>query len=300
MYAPVGITAPAFATDEFMAQYFFRLAHNDGYDSTQHDLSLNHLSRAEYWLLNRTAGTSAAKVSLGWKAGRSGAVDVLSDLRVARWNGTSWKDEGNGGTTGTMEEGTIQTLNPISTFSPFTLASSTINNPLPVVYIYFTVSLQPNRTVLLKWETGTETGNVYFEIERSADSRAWSAIATVHSNASHLYSFTDAAPAKGVNYYRIKQVDQDGAWSYTTTRLVRISNDNKIFVWPNPVTDNLYVQVPLTGGLLEIIEAGGRIVQTQVISNTITTIPVQQLANGVYILRVKQGTEAFTEKFIKQ
>jgi hypothetical protein len=300
VYAPISITAPALTTDEFSAQYFYRIAHDDGYDSTQHDVSLHHLSRNEYWLLNRTAGTSSAKVTLSWETVRSGGVNVIPDLRVARWNGTTWKDEGNGGTSGTTSEGTIQSLNTITGFSPFTLASSTIFNPLPVNYIYFTVTLQPNKTALLKWETAEEISNAFFEIEKSTDNRSWSVIARVNTNVTHIYSFTDPQPAKGINYYRIRQVDGDGSYSYTAVRLIKISSEHKLFIWPNPVTGNLNIQTPFAEGVIEIYEANDKMVWKKVISSTVNTVPVQDLAKGLYIIQVRYRNDKLTEKFIKE
>ncbi|MGZ4012179.1 MAG: hypothetical protein ACXVLF_14560, partial [Flavisolibacter sp.] len=169
VYAPLSISAPSSITDAFTAQYFNHLAHLDGYDTTQHDVSLNHLSRKEYWTLNRTAGSSDVSVILSWKTLRSGYVTNLSELRVAHWNGSTWKDEGNGSTTGNNAEGTIQSLNTISSFSPFTLASTGPSNPLPVRFVSFDARLNVNRTVLVQWTTTSEINNDHFEVERSTD-----------------------------------------------------------------------------------------------------------------------------------
>ncbi|MBL7745592.1 MAG: T9SS type A sorting domain-containing protein, partial [Chitinophagaceae bacterium] len=300
VFAPLTITAPALSTDQFTAQYVHRIAHNDGYDSTQHDVSLHHLSRSEYWMLNRTTGTSSPKVTLSWKASRSGGVDMINDLRVARWNGTTWKDEGKGTTTGTNEEGTIQSLNNIIDFSPFTLASTSVSNPLPVTYIYFTAALQPDKTVLLTWETAEESNNAYYSIERSTDSRVWIAITTISPNASHIYYFTDVQPVQGINYYRIRQVDRDGKYAYTSIRLVKISSGNKLFIWPNPVTNYLNIQTPFAEGSIEIYGANGKMVWKKVISNTINSVAVQNLPAGVYMIQARSGNDKLTEKFVKQ
>lgn len=90
--------------------------------------------------MDRTNGTATPKVTFSWNAKRSGPVDVMNDLKIARWDGTAWKDEGNGNTSGTNEEGTIQSLNNISDFSPFTVASSSVNNALPVTFLLFNVT----------------------------------------------------------------------------------------------------------------------------------------------------------------
>jgi hypothetical protein len=299
-YAPVSITAPSLVTDAFRAQYFSTPPHDAGYDTTQHDLSLHHLSRREYFILDRTNGTATPKVTLSWKTIRSGVVDVLGDLRVARWNGSTWKDEGNGGTAGTNAEGTIQSLNNISNFSPFTLASTTVNNPLPVNFISFNVTLLANNTVFLTWKTSNEINNARFEVERSTDSRNWIKLSELQPQSSHEYEYTDNTVTDGIYFYQIKQVDINGHYKYSMVRMIRVNRDHKILIWPNPVTDNLYVQFPYTKGSLEITDMNGRIVRREIITNMVTTVPVQQLARGLYVITIRYDGTVLTEKFMKQ
>lgn len=300
IYAPLSITAPSLTTDAFTAQYFNHLAHNDGYDSTQHDVSLNHLSRKEYWKLDRTAGTSSVGVTLSWKISRSGTVNAMNDLRVAHWNGTIWKDEGNGGTTGTNTEGTIQSLSTISSFSPFTLGSSGLTNPLPVTFISFDVQLNANRTVLIKWKTGDEIDNDHFEVQRSFDGTKWASLTSVRPNSAHVYDYTDALPQQGVNYYRIKGVDIGAKYSYTRIKSIKIRKDTELFIWPNPATSELHVQLPFVNGSVEIIDVAGRTVMTRIVTSGNIVIPMAQLKAGVYVLKAKNGHEICFERFLKE
>src|SRR5574338_247447 len=260
VYAPISITAPSSATDAFTAQYFNHSAHLDGYDSS-HVLGLiDHISRNEYWMLNRTAGTSSAKVTLSWKTARSGVVNKMTDLTVAHWDGSNWKDEGNGSTTGTNSEGTILSDNTISSFSPFTLASISISNPLPLRYISFVAQLNTNRTVLLQWETAEEENNDHFEIERSKDGNNWVRLGSMFPQSSHKYAYTDLLPEDGLNCYRIKEVDKDGKYFYSEIKFVRIGRINEFSMWPNPASDNLFVQIPFTGGTVELSDISGRLI----------------------------------------
>jgi len=300
LYAPLSISSPVTTTDAFQAQYFSNCANDDGYDTTQRDVSLHHLSTGEYWLLSRLNGSSAVKVTLSWKQPRSGIVDVINDLRVARWNGSMWKDEGRGATSGTNYEGNIQSLNDIVAFSRFTLASSSANNPLPVTYIYFTASLQVNRSVVLNWETGSETGNSFFEIERSNDGRNWSSIGTMDPVFSHRYSFADKGPVIGFNYYRIKQVDIDSKFSYSAVRLVRIAKEARIFAWPDPVSDILTIQAPFTGSVIEIYNTAGKMMWKSSGGKIVNTVSVSTWPAGVYVILLKRGTDKLSQKFLKQ
>jgi hypothetical protein len=134
LYGPITITAPSAAGDHFTAEYFNT--------PTPHTLSLldiltlNHISKEEYWSLNRTNGLSSVAVTLSFNAAeRSGTVTNLNDLRVARWNSllNLSSSHGNGGTTGNTAAGTVKTASAIGSFGDFTIASSSIQNPLQLV-----------------------------------------------------------------------------------------------------------------------------------------------------------------------
>ena len=86
-FAPISITAPSATTDQFRAQYIAAVPNDAGYDSTKKDPTLNHISKAEYWLLDRVTGTSNVKVTLSWGTPRSGGITNPSGLAVAHWNG---------------------------------------------------------------------------------------------------------------------------------------------------------------------------------------------------------------------
>ena len=99
---------------------------------------------------------------------RSCGVTVLSELMVASWDGSQWKDLGNSGTTGTTASGTIIATSAASANNIFTLASASINNPLPVELLTYDVKLKNNK-VRIDWTTAVEINNDYFVVERSTD-----------------------------------------------------------------------------------------------------------------------------------
>ncbi|MDN3654295.1 T9SS type A sorting domain-containing protein [Ferruginibacter paludis] len=299
LFAPIAVTAPALATDAFSAEYFHQTVQSAGLDTIQHDATINHLSRMEYWLLNRTAGTATPKVTLYWKAPRSGTVDAISNLKVARWNGAAWKDEGNGFTTGTVTEGTVQSLSGITNFSPFTIASGTTDNPLPVKFISFNASLRGN-IVLLQWETGEEINNNYFEVQGSTVTGDWIKIQVLSPQQSHKYVAADNSVLPGLYYYRIKQTDANGSYSYSDVRAVNVKQTTPLLIWPNPVSRTLFVKTPFAKGTIEITDFTGRLVKKQIVTNAITTIPVETLVHGLYTVRLIQRGQTFEEKFLKE
>ena len=104
-YAPISISAPSAATDEFEASYT-RSNPNSTYDTSSHGSNINHVSGVEYWLLSRTVGSSAVKVKLSYDDTRSGGTATPSELILAHWNGSQWNKE-NATTSGTASSGTI-------------------------------------------------------------------------------------------------------------------------------------------------------------------------------------------------
>jgi hypothetical protein len=124
------ISAPTNATDEFRAQYVASSA-NPTYNTASIAATLNKVSSQEYWLVDRLVGTSNVFVTLEYGAPRGVAnSNAQADLRVARWNGTQWANEGNSATTGTIVEGTVTSAAAITSFSPFTIGSTTAIDPL--------------------------------------------------------------------------------------------------------------------------------------------------------------------------
>ena len=266
--APIAISAPTTATHHFTAKY----VHDDSHPihtHTMHDITLHHLSRCEYWILDRTNSTTNVVVTLSYDSVNSCGVTDLSDLVVARWNGTTWKDHGNGGTTGTLAAGTIMTAGPVTAFSPFTLASRTSLNPLPIELVQFDAAAEGN-TVLSTWSTAAEMDNDYFEVERSSDGNSFEPIGTVEgagfSQGLLNYAHVDGTPLSGTSYYRLKQVDFDGTATYSqVVPVVRDNMNTVLHIWPNPVVGmvNFTLVDGRTAISVQVHDAAGRLLVDQ-------------------------------------
>ena len=179
VYAPIAIDAPGVVTDLFTAEYF-QVSPTPTYPAWSYEPALNHVSECEYWMLDRTTGSSDVAVTLSWDT-RSCGVTNLSDLRVARWDGAQWTDKGNGGTTGTTAAGTVVSSAAVTGFGPFTLASSTFTNPLPVELMSFAANCEQEKAVL-RWSTESEYNNDYFIIESSLNAQDWQTAATIEGS----------------------------------------------------------------------------------------------------------------------
>lgn len=178
------------------------------------------------------------------------------------------------------------------------------NSPsvLPVTFTSFTATAVKN-TTQLNWATAQEVNSSHFVIERSGGNYGFAAIGTVNSNGSsqaQQYSFTDAQPLKGDNYYRLKQVDKDGKFAYSKTVRITFGDAVTISAYPNPVVNSLQVSGLNAGDALTVVNAQGRTVSTHTATGSTYTINAQKLSAGLYYVRVQQGTKVTTLKVVKE
>ena len=307
-YAPISISAPANAAHHFTARYVNADA-DPLFDDASKDVSIDHISDCEYWLMDRTNGTSNVSVTLSWDTPRSCGVTVPADLLIARWNGTSWKDQGNTALTGNTTTGSLTTAAAQSSFNAFTLGSSFGTNPLPVELLYFDAEAGSN-AVQCSWATASESGNDRFEVQRSPDGFAFTTVGTVqgvgNSFTTTNYSFTDNAPLQGTSYYRLKQVDLDGTATLSATVAVELLTMNALTLYPNPAVETVTVLRSDTengAARTMVLDMRGRVVREAVIgagaANSI--VPVGDLPSGIYTLRVIGADGVVSEgRFLRQ
>lgn len=123
-----------------------------------------------------------------------------------------------------------------------TLNGFTIPGSLPVNWLNFDVQIDGNIN-WLQWSTATEINNSHFEIERYQPEKGFISIGRIegagNSTDIRLYEFTDYEGCDQTTcYYRIKQVDFDGRFSYSEVRSTRNSQEHNLFVSPNPILES--------------------------------------------------------------
>lgn len=183
--------------------------------------------------------------------------------------------------------------------------------PLPVTLLEFNANVVQDKVVELIWSTETEVNNDFFTVERSRDGQAYETVEIVpgagNSSAVLRYDLTDYTPFRGASYYRLKQTDYDGNYSYSRVVPVKIAGAfDGLTVMPNPVSGNgvLSFNAKFQDNVtIEIHDLSGRKVldkhyltregENKVILNT------SLLTNGMYFLTLVGGEESTTIKFIK-
>jgi len=160
------------------------------------------------------------------------------------------------------------------------------NFVLPIELLYFYAEPDFN-LVELNWATASETNNEYFIIERSIDIKTWNIIQIVNGagNSSHTIKYTanDYNPLNGISYYRLKQTDFDGQYSYSPIRAVRFTGANNIIrIYPNPANDILYINTNETSFRVYVINTLGQILLKSYNQNV---IDISSIPDGVYLVK---------------
>ena len=157
---------------------------------------------------------------------------------------------------------------------------------LPVELISFDANSIDNENVKLSWSTASEISNSHFEVERSEDGERFSTLDIVmgngNSNTKQDYGFIDEKPMQGLNYYRLKQVDFDGAFEYSEIKVVEIkSNLPAIKISPNPAKDILLVSgIEETNYRISIYNQLGSLVKTFITREN--ELEISEFPNGIY------------------
>jgi hypothetical protein len=183
--------------------------------------------------------------------------------------------------------------------------------PLPVELVSVSAEVKGGQAHLT-WLTASELDNDYFDVERSLNGKAFTTVGQVKGNGTTKeavrYAFVDETPAKGINYYRLKQVDFSGEHKFS--KIVAASNgDSKLSIIRsnNLVRDeNVNIQYFTNREEainLKVMDSNGRIVYTKTLSANeglnAAEIVTQNLSSGIFILSLSNLQNVETLKLVK-
>jgi hypothetical protein len=191
---------------------------------------------------------------------------------------------------------------------------------LPVELVDFNASIS-NSKIVLKWQTATEVNNYGFEVEKrtvndkpTSAINAWRKIFFISghgtSNAPHEYSYSDVCLISGRYAYRLKQIDNNGAYKYSQSLEVEISIP-KIFTlsqnYPNPFNSSTTITFTLAEDgrtSLKVFDLLGKEVATLVDAELSTGVfyeyqfDAPRLASGPYFYRLESGKHHLVRKLL--
>jgi hypothetical protein len=184
---------------------------------------------------------------------------------------------------------------------------------LPIKLIYFR-GVHTGSSVKLNWATATETNNDYFTIERSVNGVDFSFVQKIkgagNSTALLYYNTQDNNPVNGIGYYRLKQTDYDGKYSYSNLVAVNsFAEGNLSFsVFPNPAQDGETSVIQITDKangefVISIHDAIGKeryskAVMTSNENSSYSLNVPKGLAPGLYFVTATSGNDVYSRKLI--
>jgi photosystem II stability/assembly factor-like uncharacterized protein len=184
---------------------------------------------------------------------------------------------------------------------------------VPVELVNFSAEYSNNK-INLYWMTATEANNYGFEILKSTDSDNWTKIGFVFGYGTTTersdYSFTDDKVFGSKIYYKLKQIDYDGRFTYSKTIIVSVENLPLFFNlsqnFPNPFNNSTVIryQIPKNEFItLKIFDVLGNEVKTLTEGNKVAgyysvTFSADFLSSGIYFYKLTSGEYSSTKKLI--
>lgn len=189
-------------------------------------------------------------------------------------------------------------------------SGNTAASSLPIELLSFTATLQSDESVLLNWSTASEVNNDYFTIERSSDLINWKSVLTVKGSGTssilNEYSAIDILPISGITYYRLKQTDFDGKYTFSDVLFIENNSSNNIEISNPFISDNQLKSIIFNQAGVElkaeIISIEGKIIYSKQLNpeSDVFVFSVSQvnLPKGIFLLRISSDNESTIKKFI--
>ena len=177
--------------------------------------------------------------------------------------------------------------------------------PLPVKLVNFYANVVEGK-VKTNWQTINEYNTDRFIVEHSTDATTFSTIGSLPASNSLLgnnYSFIHINPLQGINYYRLKILDNDGKFSYSSVLKINLSRSLNFHIYPNIAHNFVIAEHPASDlANIQIMDMSGRIIQyIQTEKNKLQTrLSVNDLKGGTYLFVWTDGKETISKKVIVQ
>lgn len=254
-----------------------------------------------FWINSDTAFGETSGVEISYTPSGGGAtvfLKVLGTFDGGGFPGANWRVDVTYPAGATNLQYQLFTRNQSGSDYGFT--GFVADASLPVQLSAFSVN-SDRKVVNVNWSTAQEINNKQFEVERSKDLIDWISVGYVEGRGTtkiaQNYEFTDRSPDKGINYYRLKQTDTDGTFTYTRVKSAVIELNPDLALMPNPATEYLRI-----GGIaepcnVEILDARGQIVLERRITSS-TDLGLNKLVKGVYFVRITDSISTKVSKIL--
>lgn len=248
------------------------------------------------WIVNRTSGTGNCDATVNWTSvleGSSFSGFADSDIGVSKHDGTTWGVAiGSGNNTINSATITDTSFNSISV--------GKLGDILPLEFMSITASARTSG-VEINWSVVGENSVRRYEVEKSTNNINFFSVGTVEAVGKRNYSILDAGDLNKTTYYRIKMVGLNGQIKYSRIILVKVNSSSEVSVYPNPVSNNLFISGLKGTSDIRMVNAKGEAVrQIKTTANSIS-IDIAKLTSGFYLITILgENGSVKTKSFIKE
>jgi hypothetical protein len=286
--------------------------------NTMHPLkgsASNYLKR--YWTVKPISIAANANYNITYLYKADDVTGIEAGIFPYKYDAAGWLGTQGSGANSTMGVGAINSgnhtvvWNGLFSFSDFTAFGEV--SPLPISLLSFEAYAN-NENVETKWSTITEINNDYFTIEKSIDAASFIEAGMFkgagNSNERLDYIFIDSLPFNGYSYYRLKQTDFDGNFSYSGIKSVLFirgeSNAAMLIAYPNPTNINgVYInssEIENDFIKIKLLNIIGSVVLEKTVwidnNNDAQFIGFEGISEGVYFITINNGTTEKTTKLM--
>lgn len=265
-----------------------------------------------YYQFIPTGGSSYnTDVKLYYDSALFGTVPNAASINMASLNSATWTNDA--ATVVNTTEASFRS-NGLTSLNIFT--GTDASNPLPVKLLKISAEAVNAADVTVYWSTASEKNTDRFEVEVSDDKQHFVTAGVVkargNSETTTTYSFEDVDAFRQNTttlYYRLKMIDENGAFDYSKTVAVsrETSLESTVELYPNPYNSSTQLVVTAATeekGTMEIVTLSGTVVANQylLLQKGINTVPpdfMNALPSGMYFIKVTIGNEAYNLKLIK-
>ncbi|HEU4574848.1 MAG TPA: T9SS type A sorting domain-containing protein [Chitinophagaceae bacterium] len=193
---------------------------------------------------------------------------------------------------------------PVYNTTDVVSGSISIESALPLKWLSFAAKRE-NNCIHLSWSTSDEINTRYFIVERSIHGGGFTAVDSVLAQGNpgrNDYRYDDCSQLSGELSYRIKQVDVDNRYTYSTVILITdIRQQPGLRLYPNPASSFVRIQLPagLQQATVQLLNGAGLPVKTLQVSG-VQTLPLQGLPKGIYYVIIKGKKASSAERLLVQ
>ncbi len=176
---------------------------------------------------------------------------------------------------------------------------------LPLKLVSFD-AISKQSGIVTSWKVAYEIAISHYEVERSENGNLYATIGRVDAKNSLRpidYTFTDAKPLAGANFYRLKMVEKDGKFDFSRAVKVNMHAPMQIQLYPNPAHETISIVYPtiLQNGTYSVLNTNGKTIQSGIVNagSRQQSIKVAGLPAGMYLLQVEADGRREMFKFLK-